>query len=427
MLFASDGAADDRFGCSVSLSGDTLLIGAWGHGENGQNSGAVYAFVRDNDQWIEQAEILPTPAQSGRFGYSVSLSGDTAVVGGFDRSAFIVNRSGDVWQTPLRLSYDPQWWEDHFGRSVSISGDTAVVGAWGDFNDNGSFSGAVYVFTRIENYWHNQARLIPPDGATNDRFGDPVSISGDTVVIGAWGDDDNGSTSGSAYVFVRGGTEWSQQAKLLPADGEAWDYFGSSVSVSGDTAIIGSQNDEDGYRSGSAYVFTRSGNEWSQQAKLLPADGEDGDDFGWSVSVSGDTAVIGAPHDDDNGNLSGSIYVFTRSGTVWTEQFKYTPNDSTPLDKFGESVHASSGTIAIGIQWDDGVGVDSGSVHVIDINCGSCPADLAEPYGVLDLDDVNAFVVAFLAGEPIADLDGDGVFALSDMVAFIEAFLAGCP
>jgi hypothetical protein len=166
-------------------------------------------------------------------------------------------------------------------------------------------------------------KLLAEDGAAGDRFGN-VSVSGDTAVIGAGSDDDNGDESGSAYVFVRAadGT-WSQQAKLTAADGAAIDCFGWSVAVSGGTAVIGAAGDDDnGDQSGSAYVFVRAvDGTWSQQAKLTAPDGAAEDLFGISVAVDGGTAVIGAYQDDDRGENSGSAYVFVRAADgTWSKQ-----------------------------------------------------------------------------------------------------------
>ena len=157
-------------------------------------------------------------------------------------------------------------------------------------------------------------KLLALDGAAGDVFGRFVAVSGDTAVIGAIDGDDNGPNSGSAYVFVRSAGVWSQQAKLLASDGAAFDLFGFSVAISSDTAVISSRDDDDnGSGSGSVYVFVRSAGVWSQQAKLLASDGAAFDQFGFSVAVSGDTAVIGARQDDDNLSNSGSAYVFVRS------------------------------------------------------------------------------------------------------------------
>jgi hypothetical protein len=153
--------------------------------------------------------------------------------------------------------------------------------------------------------------LTAADGAFNDRFGQSVSISGDYAVVGAYYDDDNGGNSGSAYIFKRYGTNWSQQAKLTASDAAAIDQFGVSVSISGNSAIVGAWNDDDsGSNSGSAYMFKRSGTSWPQQAKLLAADGAASDYFGNSVSISGAYAITGAYYDDDKGDDSGSAYMF---------------------------------------------------------------------------------------------------------------------
>ena len=234
---------------------------------------------------------------------------------------------------------------DFFGFSVALSGDTAVIGAFRDSDDvKGVDSGSAYVFTRSGTNWGQQAKLTATDGAANDTFGGNVALSGDTAVIGALGDDDdvNGVDSGSAYVFTRSGTSWSEQAKLSAADGAAGDEFGYSVALSGDTAVIGAARDDDkGNDSGSAYVFTRSGTSWSQQAKLTAADGAAGDVFSISVALSGDTAVIGADLDDEKGDNSGAAYVFTRSGSTWSQQAKLTADDGAAGDLFGIRVALS--------------------------------------------------------------------------------------
>ena len=199
---------------------------------------------------------------------------------------------------------------DNFGITVSLSGDTALVGAW-DGGFNGSGFGDAYVFTRSGGSWSQQAKLTASDAAAYDEFGGAVFLSGDTALVGAYKDDDNGTDSGSVYVFVRSGSSWSQQAKLSASDGAASDNFGTSVSLSGDTAIVGAnQDDDDGLNSGSAYVFTRSGSSWSQQAKLTASDGAFSDLFGVSVSVSSDTALVGSYYDDDGGSAAGSAYIF---------------------------------------------------------------------------------------------------------------------
>ena len=319
-ITAADGDTLDSFGWSVSISGDYAVVGAFKDDDNGLNSGSAYIFRRAGTSWIEEAKLLPSDVAAGdQFGLSVSISGDYAVVGAqYDDdnglnsgSAYIFKRAGTSWIEEAKLLPSDGTEYDNFGFSVSISGDYTVVGAFKD-DDNGSSSGSAYLFKRSGTKWMEEAKLLPSDGAPDDWFGNKVSIFGDYAIVGAWGDDDNGFYSGSAYVFKRTGTSWVQEAKLLPSDGAESDYFGFPVSISGDYAVVGAVgNDDDGDGSGSAYVFKRTGTSWVQEAKLLPSDGTTEDHFGLSTSISSDYAVVGAYADDDNGSSSGSVYLYT--------------------------------------------------------------------------------------------------------------------
>ncbi|MBC8377697.1 MAG: S8 family serine peptidase, partial [Planctomycetes bacterium] len=213
-----------------------------------------------------------------------------------------------------------------------------------------------------------QAKLTASDGYSSDLFGYSVSIDGDTVIVGAHQNDDNGSNSGSAYIFQRNGTIWTQQAKLTASDGYSSDLFGSSVSIDGDTVIVGAhQNDDNGSNSGSAYIFQRNGTIWTQQAKLTASDGYSSDLFGSSVSIDGDTVIAGAYGDDDNGSESGSAYIYEKTGGSWTnatETVKLVSRDGAIGDRFGYSVGISNGLSVIGAYYDDDQGTDSGSAYV---------------------------------------------------------------
>jgi hypothetical protein len=305
----------------------------------------------------------------------VAVSGDTAVIGATDDddlgtnsgAAYVFMRSGTSWTQQAKLLADDGGSGDDFSYSVAVSGDTAVIGTPGD-NDLGSESGAAYVFVRSGTSWTQQAKLLADDGMQNDWLGVSVAVSGDTAVISANGVDDLGTGAGAAYVFVRSGTSWTQQAKLLADDGASFDTFGYSVAVSGDTAVIGAYGRDDlGDRSGAAYVFVRSGTSWTQQAKLLADDGAASDYFGWKVAVSGDTAVIGADWDDDLGTNSGGAYVFVRSGTSWTQQTKLLADDGASFDRFGYSVAVSGNRAVIGAPEDDDLGDRSGSAYVLSV------------------------------------------------------------
>jgi len=252
--------------------------------------------------------------------------------------------------------------DDQFGRSVAIDRDTIVVGAFLDDNDNsGSDSGSAYVYMRTGTTWTEQAKLTASDGAANDRFGFIVDIAGDTIVVGAFADDDN---RGSVYVYKRTGIAWTEQAKLMAVDGVAGDRFGISVAIDEDTIVVGSDSTGNGDGTGSTYVYIPSGTSWSQQAKLMASDAAAGDRFGRSVAIAGDAIIVGADVDDDNGQSSGSAYVFTRTGTTWTEQTKLLASDGEPEDRFGISVTIAADNIVVGAWRDVDNDTRSGSAYV---------------------------------------------------------------
>ena len=322
---------DDHFGCSVSISGDTVVAGAKGYLNN---NGRAYIFYRDQ--------------------------------GGTDN-----------WGEVKHVSPDEGFGDDYFGCSVSISGDTLVVGAYGD-SYNGINAGSAYVFDRNEGGPDNwgQVKLIRPiDGDGADRFGSAVSISGDTVVVGARYDEDNGSYSGSAYIFHRnkdGTNNWGQVKKITASDGASYDSFGYSVSISGDTTVVGAAGDDDnGASSGSAYIFYRNQggtDNWGEVQKITASDGAESDSFGLSVFISGDSLVVGAIGDDDNGSHSGSVYLFARDqggADNWGEVQKITASDGAESDDFGRSVAIGDGTLVVGADGDDANGIDSGSAYVL--------------------------------------------------------------
>jgi hypothetical protein len=328
-LAASDGAAQDYFGSSVSVSGDTALVGApyddVGANVN-QNQGSAYVYVRSGTTWAQQGKLTASDGVPGDvFGWSVSVSGDTALVGAYGAnnlrgSAYVYVRSGTTWAEQGHLTASDGVAQDFFGRSVFVSGDTALVGAEGDTVGANRNQGSAYVYVRSGTTWSEQGHLTANGGATGAQFGNSVSVSGDTALVGAEGDTVGAnSAQGSAYVYVRSGTTWAQQGHLTASDGAANDGFGMSVSVSGDTALVGTAQDAVGANAyqGSAYVYVRSGTAWVEQAHLTASDGAANDGFGMSVSMSGDTALAGAPNKAVGANdRQGSVYAFRLRGTV---------------------------------------------------------------------------------------------------------------
>ena len=234
-----------------------------------------------------------------------------------------------------------------FGGAVAIDGDTIVIGALLDVASDGvTRSGAAHVFVRNGDSWFEQQKLSPDDGAIGDRFGLSVAIDGDTIVVGAPNNDSAGTNSGSAYVFVRSGSTWTQQQQLTDPEGDIFVFFGSSVGVSSNTIAVGARLAEvAGERTGVVHVFGRSGDVWSQQQELVADDGQDLDNLGFSVVIDGDTIVTGAIGDDDRGSSSGSAYVFFRSEGVWTQQQKLLGSNASGTN-FGRSVSVD-GDIAV--------------------------------------------------------------------------------
>jgi len=376
-LTASDGASNDSFGFSASVSSDgsTALVGAF---SKNSYAGAAYVFSRSGSIWSQQQELTAgDPASGDEFGLSVSLSGDgsTALIGARNKNsgagaAYVFTRSGTTWSQQAEVTAGDAASSDSFGWSVSLSGDgsTALIGAY----NKSSGTGAAYVFKRSGTTWSQQAELTAGDASTGDEFGYSVSISGDgsTALIGAL---NKNSGTGAAYVFTRSGTTWSQQQELTAGDAASNDDFGSSTSLSGDgsTALIGAENKNSG--TGAAYAFNRSGSTWSQQQEVTAGDAAGGDGFGFSVSLSSDasTALIGA---ENKNSGTGAAYVLTRSGSTWSQQQELTAGDPAGGDEFGWSVSLSGdgSTALIGAF---GKNAGTGAAYVF---AGPPPANVPE-------------------------------------------------
>ncbi len=420
-LISSDGAASDQFGFEVALSGDTAVI-------NTAFTGAVYFFVRGGTSWTQQQRLVVTDGGS-RFSGGIAIRGETALLGAAGSqgtgAAYLFVRSGGVWRQTQRLAaaeagtgdgfgngvalsdegvlvgaptddiganadqgsayvfkiLGPNWQQEAaksasdstsnsgFGNSVGISGNIAVVGSNLNTVGTASSQGAAYIFVRNGATWTQQQKLLASDGIAGDRFGESVAISSATVVIGATGADPGGlSGRGAAYVFVYNGTLWTQQQKLVAADGLASDNFGYSAAINGETLVIGARLDNVGANTnaGSAYVFVRSGTSWTQQAQLTASNGLANDNFGVSVAIDRDTVVVGAALDDVGANGDqGSAYVFTRSGTTWTQQQQLFGSDSAAGDRFAISVGLSDQLVIVGaFLADAAAGVDQGAAYI---------------------------------------------------------------
>ncbi len=362
-LIPSDGSASAFFGSSVAASGDTAVIGACGEKFF---AGSVYVYVRSGSTWTQQAKLMaPSPAYDDRFGCSSAISGDTIIVGAWGDdaergSAFVFTRSGATWTLQQHVTAVDADLGDRFGRSVALSGDTAVIGSYLD-DDGGMDAGSVYVFTRSGVTWAQEAKFTASDIYRYDWFGYTVALSGNTCVVGSvydrW-EEGSGVTLGSAYVFTRSGTTWSEQQKLVSPVNDDY-FFGTAVAAAGDTALITapSFSPSPGY----VYAYTRTGTTWSLQQTLAASDGAAGDNFGISTAVSGDIAVIGAWEDDSR---TGSAYVFSKNGATWSEKDKLVASDAAIGNALGFEVAYSGGAAFVGSPESTEAGAYSGSVYI---------------------------------------------------------------
>ena len=465
-LKASNTEEQDHFGDEVAISGDTVVVGVIYEDSNStgvnnsddnnlaSNSGAAYVFVRSGGVWSQQAYLKASNTEENDiFGASVAISGDTIVVGapredsnfrdilngdGFSGSddgsaddsgaVYVFTRTGDVWSQQAYLKSSNSDEDDFFGGSVAISGDILVVGSSvEDSNGRGvdgeqhnnfsSSSGAAYVFSRTGNLWSQEAYLKASNADSEDNFGCSVAVSGNTIVVGAKEEDSDaigvnglegnssssGYRSGAAYVFVKSGGVWSQEAYLKASNTGRGDYFGDEVAISGDTIVVstsledsdavgvtngsgysGEDNPGDNY--GAAYVFVRDAGLWSQQAYLKASNSDKNDAFGASISISGDTIVVGAPLEDStakgiNGYQinslweedHGAAYVFVRDAGLWSQQAYLKASNTNVGDLFGGSVAISGDTIVSGAsnEGSNATGINGDQDNQLESNSGA--------------------------------------------------------
>jgi hypothetical protein len=421
--------AADSFGAAVSVSGDTMVVGVPNESSaettitNGAtassdhsaaSAGAVFVYVRSGSLWSQQAYIKAGNAAAGdQFGTSVAVDGDTLVVGApFEDgtgAVYIYKRTGTSWAQQGYAKASNADNGDNFGSAVAISGDTVVVGApkeassttgtsssTSSSNNSLANAGAAYVLVRSGSTWAQQSYLKAAR-AVAVGFGSSVSISGETIAVGAPLDSSsrtyitNGTTgsgntsrasAGAAYAFTRSGTTWTQQAYIKPSNNATGNNFGSSVSISGNLFVVGApfedssaqgpsstaSTDTSSADSGAAYVFLRSGTTWTQESYLKAANSRAGDHFGTSVGIDGTLVLVGSPNESANdttvtqgstasSNVSassaGAAYLFRRSGTAWSELAYLKAPNSDASDTFGASCAISGSSLAVGASLED--------------------------------------------------------------------------
>ncbi len=442
-LKASNSGSQDLLGTSVAISGDTLVVGAPGeasaatgvngnqNGDSAPESGAAYVFVRSAGAWVQEAYLKPSNTGAGdNFGFAVSIDGNTIVVGAkgessnstgvngsqgngasFSGAAYVFERTGGTWTQAAYLKASNTNPQDQFGFAVDVDGDSIVVGASressdatgvnGNQNNNAApMAGAAYVFVRNGASWVQQAYVKASNAEAFDSFGGSVAIEGDTLAIGASGEDgrstgvdgnqgdNSASRSGAVYVYTRSSGIWSSQSYLKASNTERDDLFGDNVALSGDTVVVGAfqedarvvgidgdGSDNGSLSSGAAYIFRRSGAVWSQEAYLKASNTGGGDWFGRSVAVEGDTAIVGAWQeysrasgvDGNQANnaapAAGASYVFRRSAGGWSQEAYLKASNTEQDDRFGRAVALSGNTFVVCAYHEDSDGNGVGSTQ----------------------------------------------------------------
>ncbi len=449
-----DVLAGDRFGFSLDIAGNWMIVGAPEDDEpapSNSNQGAAFIYEYDGLNWNFRQKLTASDPNSPAlpvFGHSVAISGNAAVIGAPDYrdeatsrarvgKAYFFRYDGASWVEEAGIIPAVARFGDAIGRSVSIDGDAAAVGAPYDddkclIDSSPTFesgfppcfencdSGAVYVYRHDGMTWNEEAKLTSPDTDFRERLGEPVLIRGDLIFAGAWLADgetpvctENPPTinlpngSGAVYVFRRTAGAWTQEARLTPPNPALFDNFGHSIDYDGTTLAIGALNPDGGgqLNAGNVFVYHYDGASWVLDQTLIHSDVERFDRFGTAVSVEGDTMLISAPESDDACEAnefcnSGSAYVFRFNGLEWIEQVKLLPSDPQQNDFFGFSLKLRGGLAAISMSLGDDAcpanpDCNSGAVYVYP------GADDCTGNGVIDLCDV--------ADDPQLDANGNGV------------------
>lgn len=323
-LVAQPAFADDGLGGNVALTNDVAMLGVMRRDDKGKDSGAVVSYDREENVWKQNQIFTAHDAKPG----------------------------------------------DAFGQSIALTESHLIIGAPRS-DALGVDSGAAYIYKKESNIWRFQTKITASDGVVGDLFGISVAIDGDTILVGADLHDEKAEDAGAVYVYVMDDDTWKQEAKLMASDGGETDIFGVRVALSENTALISARRDDTeelGADAGSAYIFVRDSSTWTQQAKLTSPDGLDDDRFGRGVALNGNIAIISAMNHDANGSNTGAVYVYMKGSSGWRYTSKFSAKSSMSDDKFGWNVGLSNGVAVIATPNYDAKGQESGAVFIQDLN-----------------------------------------------------------
>ncbi len=385
---ASDASAGAAFGEAIDVSGDRAAV---------SRLDALYVYEQQAGVWTEVARLTPvggTP--NNQFAHSIAISGDVVVAGAWlddgaandHGAAFVYERDAQgVWGFVAKLTASDAGAGDHFGWSIDMDGDSILVGS--DEDDHSSLTGAgsAYVYRRVGSTWLEEGKLVASDPGAGDFFAWSVAIRGDMAICGTLNGDEGGTNTGSAYVYRRSGSTWTEETKLVSIDIASNDFFGYDVAVEGDLALVGAYGDDDlGSASGSAYVFANGGGSWVQQAKLLAEGGAGGQAFGRSVAIDGALIAVGAHQTAVAGDSNqGAVHLYQRGAGTWAHVLTLTAADGDPSDFLGRVVALDGERIAATAHGDDDGGTSAGAGYLFDVvelfanYCSSTPNSTGSP------------------------------------------------
>lgn len=371
-VIASDGNVEELFGYSVAISGDWAMVGA--PYEDLQDEGAVYVFQLVGGTWVETQKLKPSSSYSdGFFGLSIDMAGGVAVIGaigdngGGDNTgaAFVFELEEGTWVEKTKLIPSDPFPSDEFGGAVAVSGNSIVVGAHGKFGV-GYYSGAAYVFKKIDGLWSETQKLTASDQATWDYFGNAVDIEGDRIVVAAYLNDIGASGSGSVYVFEFVGGTWTEEQIITASDPAEDDNFGNAVVLNNDRILVSARGDDNEYGAdaGAVYYFDEIDGDFVEQQKIIVSDAQTLTAFGTAISVSGNTAVIGSMGHTDYVSYIGAVNVYEYVDGLWEEGEKLTAGtDTSAYDIFGNAVGLDNNRLVVGARGGDDNGDLSGAAY----------------------------------------------------------------
>jgi hypothetical protein len=426
-LSPSDANAGDKFGVSVAIDGNLAVIGAYECDiNNDANAGAAYVYEHTGSTWLERQKLTASDSYAGaQFGWSVAIEAETIVVGSNRANntgaAYIFTRSAGEWSQQAKLTAPDAAPNDYFGYSVAVSGNTVVIGACKDDD----LTGSAYVFVWNGSTWAFEQKLTASDA---NYFGNSVAIDTNTILIGSYCSSPfDIDSAGSVYYFTRTAGVWSQQAILTASDPHSYDYFGCSVALDANIAVIGAYECDyrDNDNAGAAYIFTKSASGWAQEQKLIDTDDPCwGEDFGRSVAIEGSAIFVGCPNYRVDGNKTGSVFEFVKTGQSWTENKLFTAADSNDDDNFGCSAGVSGRNLIIGAQFNSCKGLHSGAAYAFN----TTSADFDCDYDV-DFVDFALLASSWRHNDPSKDFAtppaGDGIVDLYDLAVLCDEWLTG--